>query len=84
MPGYLFKIYNKNKKVVYRYYSPKKRACFSKISGGKKTRNGFYSVVITYGNGFYNKSGLCKTKKEVIQAFRAFTEKSLLDEFSNN
>lgn len=73
----------KTKKMVRKYRSHKRKRIWFRLQADKN-RNHAFKVRVHYKPGFINESIIYNTKKETIQALRAFTEKDLVKEFCND
>jgi len=70
----------KGRRIVYTYCTKSKRRFLSKLRTYKK---GKYMVLVRYrGKGNYrNESVWYSSKRELVRALNAFTERPLLEEF---
>ena len=75
-PYILLKILNRNGKMVQKTASRATKSIFSFLEAGKFQDCVFY-LCVTYRKDFQN-AGIYKTKKELVYALKAFTEKELL------
>ena len=77
--GFVSAILTKDKDgVVHRYYMNSKKRFFIKLMRLK-----FYQIAlkVVYRNGYINKTAWFDNKKDLIQAFKSFTDKDLIKEF---
>lgn len=78
-PNIRLKIFNKNGKEVHRYHSRRKKSVLGRIN--RFYKRGFtVNIMVRYASGFHNEGKYSK-KRDLIFAYRAFTEKDLVKEF---
>ena len=68
----------KKDRAVSTYYYRSKNPNFARYPVGRKVK---YTILVRYRGGWKNESVWYDTKRELRQAFRCFTEPSLLKEF---
>ena len=73
-------LYVKKGKEVYAYYRTSIKRFYPLVRARKGEE---YAVKVTYSDGNVNESTWYKTKKELIHAYKCFTERELLKEFIN-
>lgn len=78
-PYFYLKITDKDNKVV-RVVKTRKRGRISSVLSLKPHRECTFYLRVRYAPGYYNE-GTYTTKKDFRLAWRAFTEKSLIEEF---
>ena len=83
-PRFKLIISDKNKKVIHRYYSRRKKSVLARLNLYYKRGFSVY-VKIVYGKDVnsvdFDNEGTYFTKKDAIYAYKCFTEDSLIKDF---
>lgn len=78
-PHFLFKIFNEKGKELSLYSTYRKQRFLTRLRARCKGRFKVF-IRVRYAKGFYNE-GEYTNLKDTLFAFRAFTDKSLIEEF---
>ena len=78
-PNFFLKIINENGEVVHRYRTTKKRSLKYRLDR-TPTRGCAIYIRVRYAKEYKNE-GIYYTKKNALEAYRAFTEKDLIEDF---